>query len=74
MEVDLLCAGAGVAVELDGDRHLSDRDAYRRYRRKDVLLQENNYFVLRFLAADVGTNLDHVLDRILRMLANRQRG
>jgi len=73
MEVDLLCADAGVAVELDGDQHLSDPDAYRRDRRKDVLLQENNYFVLRFLAADVGTNLDHVLDTILRTLANRRK-
>jgi very-short-patch-repair endonuclease len=73
MEVDLLCADAGVAVELDGDQHLSDPDAYRRDRRKDVLLQENNYFVLRFLATDVGTNLDHVLDTILRTLANRRK-
>lgn len=27
---------------------------YRRDRRKDQLLQENGYFVLRFLAEDVG--------------------
>jgi len=73
MEVDLLCADVAVAVELDGDQHLSDPDAYRRDRRKDVLLQENNYFVLRFLATDVGTNLDHVLDTILRTLANRRK-
>jgi very-short-patch-repair endonuclease len=30
MEVDLLCADARVAVELDGAQHLSDADAYRR--------------------------------------------
>jgi len=74
MEVDLLCAKARVAVELDGAQHLADADAYRRDRRKDLLLQENGYFVLRFLAEDVGTHLDDVLDAILRTLAHRQRG
>jgi len=74
MEVDLLCAEAHVAVELDGAQHLADADAYRRDRRKDLLLQENGYFVLRFLAEDVGTHLDDVLDAILRTLAHRQRG
>jgi len=74
MEVDLLCAEARVAVELDGAQHLADSDAYRRDRRKDLLLQENGYFVLRFLAEDVGAHLDDVLDAILRTLAHRQRG
>jgi very-short-patch-repair endonuclease len=74
MEVDLLCAEARVAVELDGAQHLADSDAYRRDRRKDALLQENGYFVLRFLAEDVGTHLDEVLDAILRAMACRQRG
>jgi len=74
MEVDLLCAEAHVAVELDGAQHLADADAYRRDRRKDLLLQENGYFVLRFLAEDVGTHLEDVLDAILRTLAHRQRG
>jgi superfamily II DNA or RNA helicase/very-short-patch-repair endonuclease len=71
LEVDLLCADARVAIELDGAQHLADRDAYRRDRRKDHLLQENGYFVLRFLAEDVGKQLDRVLDGILRAL-NRQ--
>ncbi|MBN2124151.1 MAG: DUF559 domain-containing protein, partial [Deltaproteobacteria bacterium] len=61
------------AIELDGAQHLSDPEAYRRDRRKDVLLQQNNYFVLRFLAEDVGKRLDDVLDNILRTLANRER-
>lgn len=38
--------------------HLADPVAYRRDRRKDQLLQENGYFVLRFLAEDVGRDLD----------------
>jgi superfamily II DNA or RNA helicase/very-short-patch-repair endonuclease len=73
MEVDLLCAEARLAIELDGDQHLADPDAYRRDRRKDALLQEDGYFVLRFLAEDVGKHLDDVLDTILRTLANRRR-
>ena len=37
------------------------------------LLQENEYLVLRFLAEDVGKDLDLVLDTILRALSHRQR-
>jgi superfamily II DNA or RNA helicase/very-short-patch-repair endonuclease len=73
MEVDLLAAEARVAVEIDGPQHLADREAYRRDRRKDALLQENGYVVLRFLAEDVGKHLDDVLDTLLRTLARRQR-
>jgi len=73
MEVDLLCADARVVVELDGAQHLSDAVAYRRDRQKDQLLQENGYWVLRFLAEDVGKELSSVLDAILRALAHHQR-
>lgn len=72
LEVDLLCADARVAIELDGGQHLADPIAYRRDRRKDHLLQENGYFVLRFLAEDVGKELDAVLDAILRVLVRRR--
>jgi very-short-patch-repair endonuclease len=54
LEVDVLCADARLALELDGGQHLADPVAHRRDRRKDQLLQENGYFVLRFLAEDVG--------------------
>jgi superfamily II DNA or RNA helicase/very-short-patch-repair endonuclease len=66
LEVDLVCAEARLAIELDGAQHLGCADAYRRDRRKDRLLQENGYFVLRFLAEDVGKDLDRTLDAILR--------
>ncbi len=69
MEVDLLCEEPRIAVELDGGQHLGDADAYRRDRRKDALLQENGYLVLRFLAEDVGKRLDQVLDAILWALS-----
>jgi len=72
MEVDLLCASARLAIELDGGQHLGNVEAYRRDRRKDVLLQGNGYIVLRFLAEDVGKRLDEVLDAILRALSHER--
>jgi very-short-patch-repair endonuclease len=59
-------------VELDGAQHLADPVAYRRDRRKDQLLQENGYLVLRFLAEDVGKELNLVLDAILRAQSYRR--
>jgi superfamily II DNA or RNA helicase/very-short-patch-repair endonuclease len=69
MEVDLLCEEARVAVEIDGPQHFSDPASYRRDRRKDVLLQEHGFFVLRFLAEDAGKRLDDVLDAVLHALS-----
>ena len=40
--------------------------------RKDRMLQENGYLVLRFLAEDVGRELEMVLDAILRALSHRR--
>ena len=73
MEVDLLDADARLVVELDGGQHFSNRDAYRRDRRKDALLQEHGYFVLRFLVEDIGKRLDQVLDAILRAIVLRSK-
>ena len=72
MEVDLLCDSARLAIELDGNQHLGDAKAYRRDRKKDLLLQENGYLVLRFLTEDVGKYLDEILDSILHALQRRQ--
>ena len=73
MEVDLLDTEARLAIELDGPQHLADLDAYRRDRRKDFLLQENGYLVLRFLAEDVAKRLSSVLDTVTHALAGRIR-
>ncbi|MCF7853142.1 MAG: endonuclease domain-containing protein [Simkaniaceae bacterium] len=62
-----------LAIELDSDQHLSSANAYRRDRRKDALLQENAYIVLRFLTEDLGKHLDDVLDIILWVLSSCQR-
>jgi superfamily II DNA or RNA helicase/very-short-patch-repair endonuclease len=70
MEVDFLCADAGLVIELDGAQHLESPESYRRDRRKDALLQENGFFMLRFLAEDLARELDLILDTILRALAH----
>lgn len=71
MEVDLLCEERKLVIEIDGLQHLSNAVAYRRDRRKDLLLQTHGYLVLRFLADDLGKELDTVLDTVLRAMANR---
>ena len=73
MEVDLLDGGAGLVIEIDGSQHLGDPVAYRRDRRKDSLLQEHGYFILRFLAQDLSRDLVSTLDAILRAISNRER-
>ena len=40
MEVDLCCSDTRLAIELDGPHHFTNMEAYRRDRRKDVLLQQ----------------------------------
>ena len=71
LEADFLCVDARLVVELDGPRHFADEEAWRRDRRKDAILQQHGYFILRFLAADAGKRLDAVLDSILAVLATR---
>ncbi len=68
MEVDLLDRKSRLVVELDGGHHFADKDAYRRDRRKDAMLQQHGYFVLRFLVDDIGKRLDEVLDTITRAM------
>lgn len=70
MEVDFLHASLPLVIEHDGGQHFDNEDAYRRDRRKDALLQEHGYLVLRFLVQDVGAKLDHVLDATLRAITH----
>jgi hypothetical protein len=75
------CDGAGgIACSGSGGRLLfehrhdaawpdEEKDAYRRDRGKDMLLQEHGYLVLRFLAEDVGKQLDAILDATLRAVS-----
>jgi very-short-patch-repair endonuclease len=71
MEVDFLNEQNRV-IEIDGDQHLANREAYRRDRRKDLLVQQNGYTILRFMAVDIGSHLNEVLDSIIRALAHRR--
>lgn len=73
MEVDFLEPSLRLVIEVDGTQHFANKEAYRRDRRKDALLQENGYFVLRFLVEDIGKELDFVLDTIVRALSLRDR-
>lgn len=68
-EADLLAADCKLVVEIDGSYyHLSSKDAYRRDRKKDWLFQQHGYRVLRFLADDVVTALEEILNTILAAL------
>jgi superfamily II DNA or RNA helicase/very-short-patch-repair endonuclease len=72
MEVDFLDEQSRIAIEVDGPQHLADVEAYRRDRRKDRLLQQAGYLVLRFLAEDVAMDLNGVLDSILQSMGQRK--
>jgi hypothetical protein len=73
-EIDLACAERRLAIEIDGYFHFQDVDAYRRDRRKDVLLQAHGWLVLRFLALDVVPRLEEIIATIRRGLALRSGG
>jgi len=72
LEVDLLARGVRVAVEIDGYFHFQDLEAYRRDRRKDVLLQRAGYFVVRCLADDVMSRLEEIVETILAAVRLRR--
>lgn len=71
MEVDFLDATAKIVIELDGYYHFQSEEAYRRDRRKDQLLQQQGFWVLRFLSQDVVSHLETILGAIDQALASR---
>jgi len=73
VEVDLLAAGVRTAVEVDGPFHFRCEQDYRHDRRKDLALQQAGYLVLRFLAGDVVTRLDEVLNTIVCTIEQHDR-
>jgi hypothetical protein len=72
MEVDLLCRQHRIAIEIDGYYHFQDPEAYRRDRRKDLLLQQLGFIVIRQLADDVVIRLDAILDTILTTISHQR--
>ncbi|WP_375773396.1 DUF559 domain-containing protein [Archangium gephyra] len=73
VEVDFLCRELKLAVEIDGYYHFRNSDAFRRDRRKDVVLQRAGYLVVRFLAEDVVTRLEEILSTIEFLIVSRRR-
>lgn len=71
-EVDFVCRELRLVLEVDGFHHFQRADAYRRDRRKDVLLQHQGYLVSRHLADDVHERGGEVL-RAVRELVRRRR-
>lgn len=71
MEVDFFAADTKIVIEIDGYYHFQSPDNYRRDRRKDVELQQHGFLVLRFLADDVVSHLEEILDTIDRAITQR---
>jgi very-short-patch-repair endonuclease len=72
-EVDLLARKDRVAVEVDGYYHFTDLDAYRRDRKKDLLLQTHGLLVVRVLAEDVMQDARPAVNAICQALAARKK-
>jgi very-short-patch-repair endonuclease len=72
LEIDLACGSLRLAVEVDGYFHFQDPEAYRRDRRKDVVLQQEGYFVVRVLAQDITDRLDETVASIHRVMEKRR--
>lgn len=70
-EIDLLSRGDEIAIEVDGFHHFANTDAYRRDRRKDLVLQANGYAVLRFLADDVLADPRAAVQLVIEFLGHR---
>lgn len=71
-EIDLVCAAHRIAVEVDGFHHFQDLEAYRRDRRKDVLLQTRDFWVSRHLAEDVLESGTDVVTKIKKLIELRR--
>jgi hypothetical protein len=70
-EIDLLSRTDEIAIEVDGYHHFADADAYRRDRRKDLLLQAHGYVVLRILADDVLADPRAAVGMVVELLGRR---
>jgi len=74
MELDLSCADAKIAIEVDGYYHFLHAGRYRLDRRKDWLLQQRDWWVLRFLADDVIDRPESAVSRIRDAVKLRRDG
>lgn len=72
MEIDLFSISDQIALEIDGYYHFQDPESWRRDRRKDLILQMHDILVLRFLAEDIVSQLDEILDNVYQALQHRR--
>jgi hypothetical protein len=70
-EVDLIARRDRIAIEIDGCYHFTDLSAYRRDRRKDLLLQTQGLMVIRVLAQDVMQDARPAVAAVCEALAAR---
>lgn len=70
-EADLVAPELRLVIEVDGAYYHLNADQYRSDRRKDYSYQRHGYWVLRFLAEDVGEKYEAVLKTILEAVALR---
>lgn len=68
-EADLLSERDKLVIEVDGAHFHLEPEQYRRDRRKDWLLQQHGYRVLRVLAEDVVDRIGEILDTVLAAVA-----
>lgn len=71
IEVDLIARQDRIAIEIDGFYHFNDLSAYRRDRRKDLLLQTQGLLVIRVLAQDVMQDPRPAVAAVCQALASR---
>ncbi len=71
-EIDLLSRKDRIAIEIDGVHHFADPDAYRRDRRKDLVLQTQGFVVVRLLAEDVVRDVRSAVNAVTQALAYRR--
>jgi very-short-patch-repair endonuclease len=62
---DFFCPQKGLIVEVDGDTHDSHRDAVR-----DALNEHRGFTTVRYSNADVGKNIQGVLEHLLGTVAS----
>jgi len=64
--IDFFCPAIGLAIEVDGDTHDPEKDAYR-----DRHLKHLGFAVLRFSNLDVMANMEGVAETILATAQSR---
>jgi very-short-patch-repair endonuclease len=72
-EIDLLSRKDRIAIEVDGFYHFTDLDAYRRDRKKDLLLQTHGWLVIRVLAQDVMQDARAAVTAVCQAMASRKK-